>query len=231
MPAAMAPDDTITTSEPAFIRASMASASVASLPASNTPDGVVSAVVPTLTTTLRAVADGLPVRAHGSLLPALLDGARLRSSAPHPVGLFQPGVGAPAGQRHVDACRRLRLPVEGHVADRDRTAGSSAQPQQLVLDAEPGQPVAEVADGLVVVEIGLRDPAFGPHAVHHEAALAVRLDGESAVVNRVSDGSPGAAARSRAAPPGSADTKSHSANVNGRNPSRLTVETSNTGQP
>ena len=55
MPAAMAPDETITTSEPAFIRASMASASVASLPASNTPDGVVKAVVPILTTTLRAV--------------------------------------------------------------------------------------------------------------------------------------------------------------------------------
>ena len=55
MPAAMAPDDTITTSEPAFIRASMASASVASRLASNTPVGVVSAVVPILTTTLRAV--------------------------------------------------------------------------------------------------------------------------------------------------------------------------------
>ena len=55
MPAAIAPEETITTSEPAFIRASMASARVASLPASNTPDGVVSAVVPILTTTLRAV--------------------------------------------------------------------------------------------------------------------------------------------------------------------------------
>src|SRR4029077_4354120 len=45
---------TITTSEPDFIRASIASANTASLLASNTPDGVVSAVVPTLTTTLRA---------------------------------------------------------------------------------------------------------------------------------------------------------------------------------
>ena len=55
MPAAMAPDDTMTTSVPAFIRASIASASPASRPASNTPDGVVSALVPTLTTRLRAV--------------------------------------------------------------------------------------------------------------------------------------------------------------------------------
>src|SRR5258707_5076893 len=55
MPAAIAPDDTITTSEPAFIRPSIASAKTASLLASNTPEGVVNAVVPTLTTTLRAV--------------------------------------------------------------------------------------------------------------------------------------------------------------------------------
>ena len=41
---------------------------------------------------------------------------------------------------------------------------------QLVLDAEPGQPVGEVADGLVVVEVGLPDPALGPRAAHDEAA-------------------------------------------------------------
>src|SRR6185437_16675406 len=55
MPAAIAPDDTITTSEPAFILASIASANTASLLASKTPDEVVNAVVPTLMTTLRAV--------------------------------------------------------------------------------------------------------------------------------------------------------------------------------
>src|SRR5215217_1254441 len=55
MPAAIAPDETITTSDPPFIRPSMASAKTASRLASNKPDGVVSAVVPILTTTLRAV--------------------------------------------------------------------------------------------------------------------------------------------------------------------------------
>ena len=48
--------------------------------------------------------------------------------------------------------------------------GLRAQPQQLVFDTEPGQPVAEIADGLVVVEIGLADPALGPRSAHHEAA-------------------------------------------------------------
>jgi hypothetical protein len=98
--------------------------------------------------------------------------------------LFQPGIGAPTRQRHVDACRCLRLPVECHVTDGDRATGSSAQPQQFVFDAEPGQPVAEVADRLVVAEIGLSNPAFWPRAVDHEAAHAVRFDGESAVVHR-----------------------------------------------
>ena len=55
MPAAMAPEETMTTSVPAFIRDSMASASPANRPASNTPEAVVSALVPTLTTRLRAV--------------------------------------------------------------------------------------------------------------------------------------------------------------------------------
>ena len=62
--------------------------------------------------------------------------------------------------------------------------GSGAQAQQLVLDAEPGQPVGEVADRLVVVEVGLADPALGPRAAHHEAALAVGFDGEAALVHR-----------------------------------------------
>ena len=42
--------------------------------------------------------------------------------------------------------------------------GSAPSLQQLVLDAEAGQLVAEVADGLVVVEIGLCNPALGPNA-------------------------------------------------------------------
>src|SRR6202011_3822223 len=54
-PAAIAPEDTITTSDPAFIRVSIASASFSSRPTSNMPVFEVNAVVPTFTTTLRAV--------------------------------------------------------------------------------------------------------------------------------------------------------------------------------
>ena len=62
------------------------------------------------------------------------------------------------------------------VADRDRGAGLRAELGQLVLDAEPGQPVGEVADGLVVVEVGLPHPAPRLVAVDDERLLPGRLD-------------------------------------------------------
>src|ERR1700751_6108102 len=99
------------------------------------------------------------------------------------VRLLEAYVRATAGHRDVDPRRGLRFPVEGHVTDGHRAARFGAEFQQFVLDAESGPPVAEVADGLVVVEIGLVDPAFGSGAAHHEAALAVRLDGEAALVD------------------------------------------------
>ncbi len=184
MPAAIAPDDTITTSEPAFMRASIASASVASLPTSNTPDGVVSAVVPTLTTMLRAVRMASRwVTTHRRALASFAAGG-LSLGGPGPIRLLQSHVGAAAGQRQVHACRGLRFPVERHVADGDRAAGFGAKAQQFVFDTEPCQPVAEIADGLVVGEIRLSDPAFGSRAAHDEAAVAVGFDGESALVHR-----------------------------------------------
>ena len=80
--------------------------------------------------------------------------------------------------------RRLRLPVERHVPDGHRAPGLGAQPQQFVLDTEPGQPVAEVADGLVVVEVGLARPnARAVRRAPRSRRLAVRLDGEAAVVD------------------------------------------------
>ena len=53
------------------------------------------------------------------------------------------------------------------------------------LDAEPVEPVGEEADGLVVGEVGLADPALGAHAAHDEArrVLRVALDGEAGVVD------------------------------------------------
>ena len=56
---------------------------------------------------------------------------------------------------------------------------------QRVLDAEPGQPVGQVADRLVVVEVGLPDPALRARAAHDEDAVALRLDGEAGVVDRL----------------------------------------------
>ncbi|PQM47753.1 hypothetical protein C1Y40_02032 [Mycobacterium talmoniae] len=98
-------------------------------------------------------------------------------------GAGQPGVGAAPGHRDVDTGRGGRLPVEGHLPDGDRAAGFGAQPQQFVLDAQARQPVPQVADRLVVVEIGLVDPAFGPGPVHHKAAVTVRFHGEPGLVD------------------------------------------------
>ncbi len=100
--------------------------------------------------------------------------------------LLQPPVRPAPGQHDRDPRGRRRLPVEGDVADRDRAARHRPRLGQRLLDPEPGQPVAQVADGLVVVEVRLPDPAFGPRAAHDEPArqLAVRRDGEAGVVDR-----------------------------------------------
>ena len=106
MPAAMAPEDTMTTSVPAFIRASIASASPASRPASNTPDGVVSALVPTLTTRLRAVRMAsrcvLTTPLVGTVFAALTPGGLALVGA-DAFAAFQPRIGAPARHRNVDS--------------------------------------------------------------------------------------------------------------------------------
>src|SRR4051794_40934914 len=90
-----------------------------------------------------------------------------------PFGLLQSNVGATPRHLHVDARRRLRFPVERHVADGHRATGSRTLLDQLVLNAKPGKPITQIADGLVVGEIGLADPTFGPRAAHHEATLTV----------------------------------------------------------
>ena len=173
---------------------------------------------------------------HGSLahrMPRRSRRAALRSAAP------TPGRSAPAACR----CRgptasRRRRRASAAPSRRSSSPMVTAQPgsapssQQLVLDAEPGQPVAEVADRLVVVEIGLADPAFGPHAAHDEARRrrrARRVKPLSSTGDRPDHRparrTPAAARRGRPT------TISHSANVNGRKPSWVTADTSNTGQP
>ena len=198
--------------------------------------GVVSAVVPILTTTLRAVrtASRCGLR-HGSLVPSVCRGARggppcarrrrrrsvcsSRMSVPRPDSVTSTPAGVCGSQSNVTSPMVTAQP------------GLGAQLEQLVLDAEPGQPVAEVADGLVVVEIGLADPALGPAPRTMKPPLAVGSTREAGLVDRRSAGSPGARGALAAARRGRPTTISPSANVSGRKPSRLTAETSNTGQP
>ena len=63
--------------------------------------------------------------------------------------------------------------------------GSAPCARQLVLDAEPRQPVGEVADRLVVVEVGLPDPALGlrRRARRTRRLRPDRADGEAGVVD------------------------------------------------
>ena len=60
----------------------------------------------------------------------------------------------------------------------DGVARRGAELEQPVLDAEPVEPVGEVADGLVVAEVGLPDPALGLLAADPPAARRSRVDRE-----------------------------------------------------
>ncbi len=141
----------------------------------------------------------------------------LSLGGPEPIRLLQSHVGAATGHRQVDACRGLRFPVERHVADGDRAAGFGAKPQQLVFDTEPGQPIAEIADGLVVGEIRLAIQRSGraprttkPPSPSDSTVNPLSFTGMGRITGRRGT-TAGCASRY-------ADTMSHSANVNGRNP-------------
>src|SRR4051812_10854599 len=75
--------------------------------------------------------------------------------------------------------------VEGDVADGDRGAPLGAELGQLILDAQALEPIGQVADGLVVVELRLPHPALGLLAAHDKAArvVGVGCDGEPGVVD------------------------------------------------
>ena len=123
MPAAIAPEETITTSEPAFIRDSMASASWANLPASEQPglggqrggadldhdaargaDRVAVGCSPA--GSLRDVAHVVPA------VFAALAAKLLALGGPDPVVVFRAGVGAAPGRCDVHPGRGLRLPLK-----------------------------------------------------------------------------------------------------------------------
>ena len=60
------------------------------------------------------------------------------------------------------------------VADADLGARLGTGVGERLLDAEPGQPVGEVADGLVVVEVGLLHPALGLVAARRRSPSSSR---------------------------------------------------------
>src|SRR5699024_12570211 len=76
--------------------------------------------------------------------------------------LLEAHVGPPAPEQ-LRAADERRLPVEDDGvplgADEPGRAGDGPRLRQLLLDAGPVQPDGEVADRLVVGEVGLVDPA------------------------------------------------------------------------
>ena len=64
------------------------------------------------------------------------------------------------------------------------TPAVGAQLHELGLDADPGEPVGEEADGLVVGEVGLPHPALGRIAADPEA-VALAGHGEVLLVDRL----------------------------------------------
>src|SRR5690606_32494830 len=223
MPAAMAPEETRTTSGPASRRSASTSTSEYRRGRLSRPSRAVSEEEPILTTT--RAARGMPARSCTgvtSLLclgrvfgfrrrpvtglalgPQLLAGPGLGvhplaglAALPRPgcarrVLRLLPGRVAAAGPEELGAGDHGRLPVEDDPAlerpDDHLVARLGPHPEQLVLHAEPGEPVGEEADGLVVGEVGLLHPALRLGAtdlVEHAVVPGAAGDGEAGVVHR-----------------------------------------------
>ena len=64
------------------------------------------------------------------------------------------------------ARRDVGVPVENHgvgpVTDHDLGVRGGTRLGECLLDADPGQPVSEVADSLLVGEVSLLHPAISP---------------------------------------------------------------------
>src|SRR4051794_2005080 len=206
----MAPEETRTTSRPALRTAASASTNASILAGSIPPAGVVREDEPTLTTTRAAAAiagrrsvivlvepPGARARRSGSLgigseavvVLGVVGGVLL----PSPPG-GRPLLGEPlvlaASAEDLGTDLDLRSEVEHHrvrAADGHPVAGPGAELQQPVLDADPVQPVSQVADGLGVAEVRLTDPALGlltadaPQvALLGDGELAALVDGPGA---------------------------------------------------
>jgi hypothetical protein len=149
-----------------------------------------------------------------------------RASVPRP-----PSSSAPADHR--------RLPVEDHGvvdrADEHGRAGDGARGEQRVLDAGALQPVGEIADGLVVGEVGLADPpgrALADDAEDGLAGVSSRMTSKPFVVHGLGPERRRAAGRSRLAISARPASPARAiAKVNSRSPMCATAETTNTSIP
>src|SRR5438067_12834855 len=91
---------------------------------------------------------------------------------------FQTGVRA-SWSHWARTCAQRRDPVECHVADRHFCAGLCTEARQGVLDTKAREPVGEIADGFVVAEVRLQDPASRPFTVDSERLRRRLLNRES----------------------------------------------------
>ncbi|OEI69093.1 hypothetical protein Cus16_0923 [Curtobacterium sp. ER1/6] len=126
---------------------------------------------------------GLGVHALEVVLAALVAGGSR--------GPADPGVGAAGTRDELRGRGERGLPVEHHAAvaaDHDGGAGDGTGLEQAVLDAELREPVGQVADRLLVREVGLHDPALRLGATDPvEAVLLAALGahGEGLLVDRL----------------------------------------------
>ena len=155
-PAAIAPEETSTTWRPAPRRR----ARRARRPSASRPPGRRARRLGVAGQRRRPDLDDDPRRRPADRARRIVRAAPSRLRRVAAVGLR--GDGAPRGRPAARApARQSGSQSNADVADDDLVARLGARLAQLVLDAEPGQPVGEVADGLVVGEVGLRDPALG----------------------------------------------------------------------
>src|ERR1700761_4470627 len=188
MPVAIAPEETSSTWWPLWVLAAMASVSAAMRSSSIAPFFVVSDEDPTLTTVRgdpamsgRADSTSLSLSPLSFLSPWLPSSRSTASS-------FQTPVRATRAGRVTAARREFRVPVEDdrivEVADQHRVAGLGARLGEGPLDAQPGQSVREVANRLVVGEVGLVDPAQRLLAADQVRAVVRADDLEAGVLDR-----------------------------------------------
>src|ERR1700733_12865889 len=174
MPVAIAPEETSSTWWRPLALAAIAAVSAAMRASSIARAFVVSDEDPILTTVLGD--------------PAISGRTALSRAGSCTTSSFQTPVRAARAGRVTAACREFRGPVEDDrvvvIADQQGVAPPGPRLGQVLLDPEPGQPVREVADRLVVGEVGLVDPAVRLLAADQVRAVAGADDLEAGVLER-----------------------------------------------